>query len=35
MQKISKFLPEIMILLSSVNIMGIDEVFIVGGRSFI
>jgi hypothetical protein len=35
MQKSSKILLEIMTLVSSANIMGIDEVFSVGGRSFI
>jgi hypothetical protein len=35
MQKSSKFLLEIMTLVSSANIMGIAKVFIVGGRSFI
>jgi hypothetical protein len=35
MQKSSKFLLEIMTLVSLANIMGIDEVFSVGGRSFI
>jgi hypothetical protein len=33
-QKSSKFLLEIMTLVSSANIMGSDKVFIVGGRSF-
>jgi hypothetical protein len=31
----SNFLLEIMTLVSSANIMGSDEIFIVGGRSFI
>jgi hypothetical protein len=35
MQKSSKFLLDIMTLVSSANIMGIAKVFIVGGRSFI
>jgi hypothetical protein len=35
MQKSYKFLLEIMMLVSSANIMGIAKVFIVGGRSFI
>jgi hypothetical protein len=35
MQKSSRFLLEIMMLVSSANIMGIAKVFIVGGRSFI
>jgi hypothetical protein len=35
MQKSSKFLLEIMTLVSSANIMGIAKVFIVGDRSFI
>jgi hypothetical protein len=35
MQKSSQFLLEIMMLVSSANIMGIAKVFIVGGRSFI
>jgi hypothetical protein len=35
MQKSPKFLLEIMIIVSSANIMGIDEVFNVGGKSFI
>jgi hypothetical protein len=34
MQKSTKFLLEIMTLVSSANIMGIDEVFSVGSRSF-
>jgi hypothetical protein len=34
MQKSSKFLIEIMTLVSSANIMGIDEAFRVGGMSF-
>jgi hypothetical protein len=34
MQKSPKFLPEIMTLMSSENIMGIDEIFSVGGRLF-
>jgi hypothetical protein len=34
-QKSSKFLLEIMTLVSSANIMDIDEVFSVGGWSFI
>jgi hypothetical protein len=33
-QKLSKFLLEIIILVSSANV-GIDDVFVVGGRSFI
>jgi hypothetical protein len=33
-QKSSNFLPEIMALVSSANIMVSDKVFIVGGRSF-
>jgi hypothetical protein len=33
MQKSSKFLLEIMTLVSSADIMGVDEVFSVGGRS--
>jgi hypothetical protein len=33
-QKSSKFLLEIMTLMSSANIMGSVKVFIVGGRSF-
>jgi hypothetical protein len=33
-QKSSKFLLEIKTLVSSANIMGFDELFIVGGRSF-
>jgi hypothetical protein len=32
-QKSSKFLPEIMTLVSLANVMGTDNVFIVGGRS--
>jgi hypothetical protein len=35
MQKSFKFLLEIIILISSTNIMDIDEAFSVGGRSFI
>jgi hypothetical protein len=35
MQKSSKFLLEIVTLVSSANIMGTDEVFSVGGRSCI
>jgi hypothetical protein len=35
MQKSSNFLLEIMTLVSSANIMGIEEVFSVGGRPFI
>jgi hypothetical protein len=35
MQKSSKFLLEIVTLVSSVNTVGIAKVFIVGGRSFI
>jgi hypothetical protein len=35
MQRSSKFLPEIITLVSSANIIGADEVFNVGGRSFI
>jgi hypothetical protein len=35
LQKSSKFLPEIITLVSSANIIGIDEVFTVGWRSFI
>jgi hypothetical protein len=35
MQKSSKFLLEIMALVSSINIMGIAKVLIVGGRLFI
>jgi hypothetical protein len=35
MEKSSKFLLEIITLVSSLNKMGSDEVFIVGGRSFI
>jgi hypothetical protein len=34
-QKSFKFLPEIMMLMSSANITGAARVFIVGGRSFI
>jgi hypothetical protein len=34
-EKSSKFLPEIIILVSSANEMGSVKVFIVGGRSFI
>jgi hypothetical protein len=34
MQKSSKFLLEIVALVSSANIMGTDEVFSVGGKSF-
>jgi hypothetical protein len=33
--KPSKFLPEIITLVSTVNKIGSEEVFIVGGRSFI
>jgi hypothetical protein len=33
-QKSSKFLLEIMTLVTSVIIMGSDEIFIVGGKSF-
>jgi hypothetical protein len=33
--KSSNFLPAIVTLVSSANIMGFDKVFIVGGRSFI
>jgi hypothetical protein len=35
MQKSSRFLLEIMMLVSSANIMGTAKVFIVGGRSFV
>jgi hypothetical protein len=35
MEKSSKFLPEIITLVSSVNKMGSDKELIVGGRSFI
>jgi hypothetical protein len=35
MQKSFKFLQEIMTLVSSANIMSVDEVFGVGGRLFI
>jgi hypothetical protein len=35
MQKSPKFLLENMTLVSSANIMGIDEVFSIQGRSFI
>jgi hypothetical protein len=34
LQKSSNFLPEIMTLESSANIVGLAKVFIVGGRSF-
>jgi hypothetical protein len=34
-QKSSIYLPEIITLLSSVNIKGSDRIFIVGGRSFV
>jgi hypothetical protein len=34
-EKPSTFLPEIITLVSSVNKMGSDKVFIIGGRSFI
>jgi hypothetical protein len=35
MQKSSKFLLEIMTLVSSANSMGVAKEFIVGGRSFL
>jgi hypothetical protein len=35
MHKPFKFLPEMMTLVSSANIMSVDEVFGVGGRLFI